>query len=170
MLIKNHVLNSTVSYPPLLLTLMVDSFDGSKQDWPYQDVRDALKPILMRACEHYLINEKRGTSLAALDPVANFHLSNGASVEKLNCMADLSPKRMKESAGVMVNYKYSLFDGAKQYHPTETPKVSTREEGGEESVAMLMEVLQAQKQNEEARKKENDYLAFGKIDRNPKLW
>jgi len=88
----------------------------------------------------------------------------------LNWMADLSPKRMKESAGVMVNYKYSLFDGAKQYHPIETPKVSTREEGGEESVAKLMKVLQAQKQNEEARKKENDYLAFGKIDRNPKLW
>lgn len=42
------------------------------------------------------------------DPVARFHLDNGARLERLNAQANLSAKGMKQSAGLMVNYLYDL--------------------------------------------------------------
>jgi malonyl-CoA decarboxylase len=42
------------------------------------------------------------------DPVARFHLGNGARVERLNWAADPSPKGLKQSFGLMVNYLYDL--------------------------------------------------------------
>jgi malonyl-CoA decarboxylase len=42
------------------------------------------------------------------DPVANFHLTNGARVERLNWLGDVSPKGLQQSAGIMVNYLYRL--------------------------------------------------------------
>jgi malonyl-CoA decarboxylase len=46
--------------------------------------------------------------LAQGDPVARFHLDNGARLERLNAQADLSAKGLKQSAGLMVNYLYDL--------------------------------------------------------------
>ncbi|TFZ07858.1 malonyl-CoA decarboxylase [Ramlibacter humi] len=43
-----------------------------------------------------------------IDPVARFHLGNGARVEKLNWGADPSPKGLKQSFGLMVNYLYDI--------------------------------------------------------------
>ena len=43
-----------------------------------------------------------------LDAVARFHLGNGARVERLNWAGDPSPKGLKQSYGVMVNYLYDL--------------------------------------------------------------
>jgi len=40
------------------------------------------------------------------DPVALFHLSNGARLERINVFANTSPRGLKESAGLMVNYRY----------------------------------------------------------------
>ncbi len=42
------------------------------------------------------------------NPVAHFHLSNGARVEQLNWLADTSPKGLAQSCGVMVNYLYRM--------------------------------------------------------------
>ncbi|MEK8032163.1 malonyl-CoA decarboxylase family protein [Ideonella sp. DXS29W] len=42
------------------------------------------------------------------DPVARFHLDNGARLERLNLLANPSAKGLKQSAGVMVNYLYDL--------------------------------------------------------------
>lgn len=42
------------------------------------------------------------------DPVARFHLDNGAKLERLNAQANLAPKGLKQSAGLMVNYLYDL--------------------------------------------------------------
>jgi malonyl-CoA decarboxylase len=42
------------------------------------------------------------------DPVARFHLDNGARLERLNPLGDLSPKGLKQSHGMMVNYLYDL--------------------------------------------------------------
>jgi len=42
------------------------------------------------------------------DPVARFHLDNGARLERLNANANLSPKGLRQSAGLMVNYLYDL--------------------------------------------------------------
>jgi malonyl-CoA decarboxylase len=67
----------------------------------------ALRPILLRLCARYLVREKRPSG-AALDPVARFHLSNGARMERLNWMADRSPKGLRQSAGMMINYRYDL--------------------------------------------------------------
>ena len=43
-----------------------------------------------------------------LDAVARFHLGNGARVERLNWLGDPSPKGIRQSYGVMVNYLYDL--------------------------------------------------------------
>ncbi|MDP6572510.1 MAG: malonyl-CoA decarboxylase [Rhodospirillales bacterium] len=64
---------------------------------------------LMRLCARYLLQEKREDG-AALDPVAHFHLSNGARMERLNWRGDRSPKGMAQSAGIMINYLYKLDD------------------------------------------------------------
>lgn len=45
-----------------------------------------------------------------IDPVANFHLSNGANLERINPFADTTSYRMKQSFGVMVNYRYQPGD------------------------------------------------------------
>ena len=73
----------------------------------------AAEPVLIRLAARYLLNESRGKR--ALDPVAHFHLSNGARVERLMALADTSEKGAKASATLMVNY---LYDPAKieDYH------------------------------------------------------
>lgn len=80
----------------------------SKPDW-YQDeaLADALKSPLMRLCARYLVEEKRREGRAA-DPVAHFHLSNGAAIERLNWLGDTSSNGIRQSAGMMVNYLYHL--------------------------------------------------------------
>ena len=78
-----------------------------KSVW-YRDGETAeiVKPILQRLCVHYLLAEKIGNR--ARDPVANFHLANGARLEQINWMADLSEIGMQRSYGIMVNYYYEL--------------------------------------------------------------
>ncbi|KAL3688119.1 hypothetical protein R1sor_014428 [Riccia sorocarpa] len=66
----------------------------------------ALRTPLMRLCARYLILEKKDGR--ALDRVTNSHVMNGASVERLNWMADTSEKGLEQSAGIMVNYLYRL--------------------------------------------------------------
>jgi len=69
----------------------------------------ALREPLLRLCAHYLLHEKaRGNRTA--DPVAHFHLTNGARVERLNWLGDVSEKGLQQSAGIMVNYLYRLAD------------------------------------------------------------
>jgi malonyl-CoA decarboxylase len=63
----------------------------------------------MRLCANYLVQAKRESG-AALDPVAHFHLSNGARIERLNWLADVSDKGLRQSAAIMVNYLYRLAD------------------------------------------------------------
>ena len=71
-----------------------------------RELEKAVRPILLRLAARYLVAEKR-EGRGALDPVAHFHLSNGARVERLNWAADSSEKGMAQSAGIMVNYLYS---------------------------------------------------------------
>ncbi|KAM3870700.1 malonyl-CoA decarboxylase, mitochondrial [Diretmus argenteus] len=65
-----------------------------------------LEPVLMRLCAWYLYGEKRRGY--ALNPVANFHLQNGATLWRLNWCADTSPRGVANSCGIMVNYRYFL--------------------------------------------------------------
>ena len=73
----------------------------------------ALEPVVVRLGARYLLTAAQGTR--ALDPVAHFHLTNGARVERINMGADVSEKGVRESATLMVNY---LYDPAKieDYH------------------------------------------------------
>ena len=68
---------------------------------------------MLRACAYYLVMEKRG--IKALDPVADFHLSNGARLEYIHWSADISEKGIGKSAGMMVNYLYKLSDIEKNH-------------------------------------------------------
>ena len=65
-----------------------------------------LREVLLRLAARYLAGhgQKRGVS----DPVARFHLGNGARIERIHWMADMSEKGIRESHGLMVNYLYDL--------------------------------------------------------------
>ena len=77
-------------------------------DWQDdQVISEAIRGPLMGLAARYLINEK-GLNKRALEPVAHFHLSNGASMESLNWKADSSPRGLGNSAGIMINYLYDL--------------------------------------------------------------
>jgi malonyl-CoA decarboxylase len=60
---------------------------------------------LWRLAAHYLVHV---SPLPQGDPVARFHLDNGARLERLNAQANLASKGLKQSAGLMVNYLYDL--------------------------------------------------------------
>jgi malonyl-CoA decarboxylase len=76
--------------------------------WHLGEVPEALEKVLTRLCAHYLLHAKHGAE--PLDPVARFHLGNGASLERLNWMGDSSEQGMARSAGLMVNYVYWLAE------------------------------------------------------------
>ena len=79
----------------------------NKKDWHLnEDIADSIKKPMMRLCLYYLANAKRGKSIQAYDPVANFHLSNGAKIEKIHWLANTSKKGMMQSGGIMLNYHY----------------------------------------------------------------
>jgi malonyl-CoA decarboxylase len=93
-------IDSTASFGALL----------GQHDWPRDEaLAQALRVPLTRLAARYILTEKapRGR---ALDPVAHFHLTNGARVERLNWRADLSEKGLHQSFGMMINYLYRLPD------------------------------------------------------------
>jgi malonyl-CoA decarboxylase len=65
-----------------------------------------LRDVLLRLGARYVAGT--GTEKGPRDPVARFHLGNGARIERVNWMADLSRKGVRESYGLMVNYLYDL--------------------------------------------------------------
>jgi malonyl-CoA decarboxylase len=68
----------------------------------------ATKRELTTLCAQYLLQAKREQEPA--DPVARFHLANGASLERLNWMADPSSNGVQRSFGLMANYLYRPDD------------------------------------------------------------
>lgn len=68
------------------------------------ELAQALRDPLLRLAAHYLLQGRHGDGPA--DPVARFHLGNGARVEQLNWLADTSAKGLAQSWGLMVNYLY----------------------------------------------------------------
>ena len=76
--------------------------------WHTGDVPEPLQKLLLRLCAWFLLHAKDGAE--PLDPVARFHLGNGAALERLNWLGDTSESGMARSAGMMVNYIYRLED------------------------------------------------------------
>lgn len=68
--------------------------------------RSPLRQLLLQCAAYYLTRELPDGRPA--DPVARFHLGNGARVERINWAGDPSPKGQKQSYGLMVNYLYDL--------------------------------------------------------------
>ena len=89
--------------PELEASALLKALDGV----PELGEKSALRRWLLGAAARYL-----GRDLDArgrpLDAVARFHLGNGARVERLNWLGDPSPKGLKQSYGLMVNYLYDL--------------------------------------------------------------
>jgi len=69
---------------------------------------DLLTAPLTRLGLAYLVCARRKGK--PLDPVAHFHLSNGAQLERINPFANRSPRGLRQSAGVMVNFRYIAQD------------------------------------------------------------
>ncbi len=79
----------------------------ARPDWA-SDARlnKALHALLEKLCACYLLREKSGGQ--PLDPVANFHLNNGARVNRILWLADTSARGMRQSYGIMASYRYDL--------------------------------------------------------------
>jgi malonyl-CoA decarboxylase len=78
---------------------------GGTERWSADAKRSALlEEPLLAVCAYYLTQVRQG--LRPVDPVARFHLDNGARIERLNWLGDTSAKGLKQSAGIMVNYLY----------------------------------------------------------------
>jgi malonyl-CoA decarboxylase len=71
-----------------------------------RETTDPLWESLVRLCAQYL-SSTRDNNLA-IDPVARFHLGNGASLHAIHWAADVSEKGLNQSIGIMVNYLYDL--------------------------------------------------------------
>jgi malonyl-CoA decarboxylase len=68
-----------------------------------------LRSLLEPLAAHYFL-KARTSKGRLIDSVARFHLGNGARLERIDWLGDLSPKGLRESAGIMVNYLYRLDD------------------------------------------------------------
>jgi malonyl-CoA decarboxylase len=71
-------------------------------------VSDPARDELMQLCAYYLLHGKRGH--APLDPVARFHLANGARLARLHWGGDLSSAGFASSLGITANYVYRMED------------------------------------------------------------
>lgn len=76
------------------------------------ELANVLEEPLLRACARYLVTRRAKADETPMptDPVARFHLSNGARIERINWGGDVTPKGLSQSAGIMVNYLYQLAD------------------------------------------------------------
>ncbi len=79
-----------------------------------EESRAELEKDLPALAAQYLVKEKNSVGLPR-DPVARFHLGNGARLERINYLGDTSARGLQQAAGLMVNYYYDL-DKVEQYH------------------------------------------------------
>lgn len=76
--------------------------------WPGRpDSEGAVRNALLPAAAWYML-KARSRSGKPLDPVARFHLGNGARLEQINHLGDRSEKGLRQAHGLMVNYLYKL--------------------------------------------------------------
>lgn len=95
----------------LMRHLVASSGGNAPLDWILAQTRstqadNAAREAMLRLAARYLAGtgEPRGPT----DPVARFHLGNGARIERINFAADHSDKATRQAAGMMVNYLYDL--------------------------------------------------------------
>ena len=95
-------LGRAVGFEPPQASHLLAAFDKTQA----LDERSPVRQMLLQCAAHYLAREL--VDGKPVDPVARFHLGNGARVERLNGAGDPSAKGHKQSYGLMVNYLYDL--------------------------------------------------------------
>ncbi len=80
---------------------------------PSQQIEQLSASIQALAAYYFLA--ARSSDNRPVDPVARFHLGNGARLERINWLADTSEKGLREAHGLMVNYRYELADIEKNH-------------------------------------------------------
>ncbi len=70
---------------------------------------ESLNQFLIPLAAEYFLKAKTSYG-KPVDPVARFHLGNGARLERINWLGDKSAKGLRQSHGIMVNYLYDLKD------------------------------------------------------------
>lgn len=73
----------------------------------HSEAQDQLKPLLLSLAATYYLEAKTRLGVP-VDPVARFHLRNGARLEQINWLGDKSAKGLRQGHGIMVNYLYDL--------------------------------------------------------------
>ena len=81
----------------------INEFDWYKNPEQAEKARELLVPI----AAFYLLKAKSDDNLP-VDPVTRFHIGNGASLDRINWLGNISPRGLRQSAGIMVNYLYDL--------------------------------------------------------------
>ena len=124
-LIKQVAIHLQKELPQLQSFATISPAPGFNQWLQKQTEYDSIKRRLQQQVDHPLdlIEQKQLIGIAAkyylqektpnnrpIDPVARFHLKNGATLNRINPMADLSDNGLKHSMGLMVNYYYDLSE------------------------------------------------------------
>jgi malonyl-CoA decarboxylase len=87
----------------------------NQPDWfESAETTTQLRAVLEPLAAHYFL-KARTSKGRLIDSVARFHIGNGARLERIDWLGDLSPKGVRESAGIMVNYLYRLDDIEKNH-------------------------------------------------------
>jgi len=82
--------------------------------WDNEETAEAVRDPLLRAAAVYFLTARNPRGMP-LDPVARFHLGNGARLEQLDFLADVSTKGLAQAHGLMVNYRYDIDDIEKNH-------------------------------------------------------
>ncbi len=96
---------SDTDEPEAAAVLSAMEFAGWPGDAPEAAETSEIKTSLLALAAHYFLSAK-GEDGRSVDPVARFHLGNGARLERINWMADPSAKGLRDAYGLMVNYGY----------------------------------------------------------------
>ncbi|MBL0418959.1 malonyl-CoA decarboxylase [Ramlibacter sp. AW1] len=97
---------------PLARVLEWRQAHGEVKASDLEQMPEPLQQDLSGLCARYLVRHSHGP---CADPVARFHLDNGARLERVNFAADLSRKGLRQSVGLMVNYLYDLSNVEKRH-------------------------------------------------------
>ncbi len=102
--------------PPIDLVSLL-----AQPDWHQDsDFCETLRPLLERLLYHYFHTTR--VDGQPIDPVERFHLGNGARIERVNWLGDLSEKGLKQACGFMVNYLYPIKDIEKNHEKYATAR------------------------------------------------
>lgn len=105
-----HAPNLPVTEEDRALLELLDTDDWAGNEPLAAQMRGLIEPLAA-----YYFLKARMPRGSPVDSVARFHLGNGARLERINWLGDVSPKGLRESAGLMVNYLYRLDDIEKNH-------------------------------------------------------